>query len=65
MPENTNKMFVSGATELDVKVPIFNELTRNESDTHLSWSFRISLPKTNLNKGALLIEEIELYVHDT
>jgi len=66
--QNTTKLHVCGATEMDCKVPIFLELerkNRSEAETHLSWSIAINLPKHNLNKGALLIEQLELYIHDT
>ena len=48
-------------------MPIFKELfrpERNPADTTLSAQIVIQLPKDkNLNKGALQVEELQLYVH--
>ena len=65
--QSTNKWIISKATEIDFRVPIFNELWRPERpqfQQKLKNSVVVSLPRKNLNKGALLIDLFELYIHD-
>ena len=65
--QGANKWPISQSTEIDIRVPIFTEMwreDRNEVEGVLRFSVAVKLPPSNCDLGALQVDQFELYIHD-
>lgn len=65
---NAAKKIVGEPVEIDIRVPIFDDLKKAlaEKSKNLTASIMLKMPVVdkNLNQGALLVDLFELYIHD-
>lgn len=64
--QSANKWPISQSAEIDIRVPIFAEMHREGRvrSGALGSSVTVKLPPTNMDMGALIVDQFELYIHD-